>query len=57
MKREFEIEFTLLDKHLKVKLSADSKEDALSELLKVLMAKTKVHSVTETKTNKCAGYT
>lgn len=47
--KEFEIEFSFLEKRLKVKIKADNEQDVLSELMKSLMAKTQIHSISETK--------
>lgn len=47
--KEFEIEFSFLEKRLKVKIMANSDHDALSEMMKSLMAKIQVHTVAEIK--------
>ena len=47
--KEFEIEFSFLGQRLKVKLKAANESDVLAELAKSLMAKTQIHSISETK--------
>lgn len=46
-KKEFVIEFTLLGKQVKTTLYAENEKDALNELLKSIMKKTKIHYVVE----------
>jgi len=48
-KQQFEIEFILLDKHLKTSLLAQDECSALEELAKSIIAKIKVLTIKESK--------
>jgi hypothetical protein len=46
-KKEFVIEFSLLGKRIKTTLRATNEEDAMQELCKAIMKKTKIYSLSE----------